>query len=87
MLTQTMLLFGVFVLLLLGAVIAFSYTVIRPLQTRWAVHKGREIAAAGTIRSRWQFENTYRMLATARHDLEAEELWRKLKEIKEKNQA
>ena len=86
MLTQTMLLFGVFMLLLLGAVIAFSYTVIRPMQTRWAVHKGREIAASGTIRSRWQFENTCRMLATARHDLEAEELWRKLKEIRERNQ-
>ena len=87
MLTQTMLLFGVFVLLILGAVIAFSYTVIKPLQTRWAVKKGREMVASGTIRSRWQFENTYRMLATARHDLEAAELWRKLKEIRESSQS
>ncbi len=81
---QTMLLFYILMLLALGAVIAFSYTVVRPLQTRWAVKRGREIAASGTIRSRWQFDNTYRMLATAQHDLEAAELWHKLKEIKEK---
>ena len=89
MLHQTTLLFYIFMLLLLGAVIAFSYTVIKPLQARWAVKKGREIVASGTIKSRWRFENTYRLLATASHDLEAAELWRKLKEIKEtaENQA
>ena len=89
MLHQTWLLFYIFLLLALGAVIAFSYTVIKPLQTRWAVKRGREIAASGKMRSRWQFENIYRMLATASYDLEAAYLWQKLKEIKERaeNQA
>ncbi|MFH1169410.1 MAG: hypothetical protein V1691_01820 [Chloroflexota bacterium] len=83
---QTQLLFYILMLLLLGAVIAFSYTVVKPLQTRWAVKRGREIAASGDIKSRWQFENTYRMLATAPNDLEAAYLWHKLKEIKERTQ-
>ncbi|MFC1914328.1 hypothetical protein ACFLXF_03555 [Chloroflexota bacterium] len=86
MIHQTWLLFYILLLLALGAVIAFSYTVIKPLQTRWAVKRGREIAASGKIRSRWQFENTYRMLATASHDLEAAYLWQELKEIKEKTE-
>ena len=84
MLTQTWLLFAIFVLLSLGAVIAFSYTVIKPLQTSWAVKKGRKIAASGKISSRWQFENVFRMLATASHDLEAADLWQRLQEIKDK---
>jgi len=83
MFTNTALLFSIFLLLLLGAVIAFSYTVIKPVQTRWAVKQGRKIAASGNIGGRWQFENVYRMLATARNDLEAAELWHKLKEIRE----
>jgi hypothetical protein len=80
----SVLLFDIFLLLLLGAVIAFSYTVIKPLQTRWALKRGREIAASGRIKSRWQFENTYRMLATAPNDREATYLWEKLRDIKEK---
>ena len=84
MLTQNWLLFAIFVLLSLGAVIAFSYTVIKPVQTRWAVKKGRKIAASGKISSRWQFENVFRMLATASHDLEADYLWHRLQEIKDR---
>ena len=83
MFTYTGLLFSIFLLLALGAVIAFSYTVIKPVQTRWAVVQGRKIAADGTIGSRWRFENVHRMLATSRNDLEAAELWHKLKEIRE----
>ena len=79
---QTQLLFYIFMLLLLGAVIAFSYTVIKPLQSRWAVRQARQIAASGTIKSRWQFENVFRILATAGNDREADYLWRKLQELK-----
>ncbi|MFC1962043.1 hypothetical protein ACFLWN_03245 [Chloroflexota bacterium] len=87
MYSHTWLLFSIFLLLVLGAVIAFSYTVIKPLQTRWAVRRGRIIAASGRIGSRWQFNNTYRMLATAGNDLEAAYLWEKLREIKESQEA
>ena len=79
---QTQLLFSIFLLLLLGAVIAFSYTVIKPLQTRWAVRQARRIAASGKIKSRWQFESIFRILATAGNDREADYLWGKLQELK-----
>ncbi len=79
---QTQILFDIFLLLLLGAVIAFSYTVIKPVQTRWAIKRARVIAASGEFRSRWQFENVSRILAAAGNDLEAGDLWRKLQELK-----
>ena len=79
---QTQLLFYILLLLMLGAVIAFSYTVIKPLQARWAVKQARQIAASGKIKSRWQFENVFRILATAGNDREADYLWRKLQELK-----
>jgi len=82
----TWLLFAIFMLLSLGAVIAFCYTVVKPLQTRWAVRNGRKIAAAGSCRSRFVFDNTYRMLATAPHDLEAAHLWQQLRQIREKSE-
>ena len=84
MLMQAWLLFAIFILLSLGAVIAFSYTVVKPMQTRWAVKKGRKIATSGKISSRWQFENVFRVLATSSHDLEAAYLWHKLRDIKDK---
>ena len=77
------LLFWIFLLLFLGAVIAFSYFVIKPFQTRWAITRARKILAEGESRSRWQFWNVYRMLATARNDLEAAKLWRQLDEMKD----
>ncbi|MFH1650532.1 MAG: hypothetical protein ABID87_00290 [Chloroflexota bacterium] len=80
---QTWLLFYILLLLALGAVIAFSLTVIKPMQTRWAVRRGREIAASGEIGSRWRFDNVYRMLATAPHDREAAYLWECLRDIRE----
>ena len=83
MLHQTWLLFYIFMLLLLGAVIAFSYFVIKPLQTRWAVLKARKIVAENRCRSTWQFRNVYRMLATAQNDLEAAKLWKQLDEMKQ----
>ena len=79
---QTQLLFYILILLLLGAVIAFSYTVIKPLQTRWAVKQARRIAASGEIKSRRQFNNVFRILATAGNDREADYLWLKLQELK-----
>ena len=82
MFTMTYLLFCILLLLFLGAVIAFSYFVIKPLQTRWAIIKARKIVAANKVENTWQFRNVYRMLATARNDLEAAKLWQQLDEMK-----
>ena len=81
--TMEYLLFYILLMLCLGAVIAFSYFVIKPLQTRWAVVKARKIVTAGEVRLTWQFRNVYRMLATAHNDMEAAKLWQQLDEIKE----
>ncbi len=72
------LLSGILLMLGLGAVIAFSLFVIRPLQTRWAVGKARCIVASGRLPDDWHLRHIYRMLATARDDLEAAKLWRQL---------
>ena len=77
------LLFSILLLLALGAVIAFSYFVIKPAQTRWAIQKARKMVTTRNLRSEWQFRNVYRMLATARNDLEAADLWHKLRDIRE----
>ncbi len=84
MFDPSLLLFFILLLLLLGAVIAFAYFVIKPVQTRWAVRKAREIVAAGEIKNHWQFKNVFRILATAHNDLEAAYLWQKLQQLKEK---
>jgi hypothetical protein len=81
---QTTLLFYIFMLLMLGAVIAFSYFVIRPFQTIWALTQARKMVAENKAEDTWRFRNTYRMLATARNDIEAAELYWKLKEIRER---
>jgi hypothetical protein len=83
MFTNTYLLFCILLVLLLGAAIAFSLFVIKPMQTRWAIVKGRKIVATGKIENKWQFRNVYRMLATARNDLEATKLWQQIDRIKE----
>jgi hypothetical protein len=72
------LLFCIVLLLGLGAVIAFSLFVVKPVQTRWAVIRARNIVATGKTPSQWQFRNVYRMLATAHNDLEAAKLWQQL---------
>jgi hypothetical protein len=72
------LLFCIVLLLGLGAVIAFSLFVVKPMQTRWALVKARRMVAEGKARSDWQFRNVYRMLATAKNDLEAAKLWQQL---------
>jgi hypothetical protein len=72
------LLFCIVLLLILGAVIAFSYFVIKPVQTRWAVKQARKIVASGRRPGDWRFRNIYRMLSTAHDDLEAAKLWRQL---------
>ncbi|MFC2007324.1 hypothetical protein ACFLVB_01850 [Chloroflexota bacterium] len=86
MLTQTQLLFGIFLILLLGAVIAFAYFVIKPLQTGWAIRRARKIIAEGNIGNHWRFRNVYRILSTARNDLEAVHLWQKLRELQERTE-
>ena len=83
MFTNTYLLFCILLMLLLGAAIAFSLFVIKPMQTRWAIIKARKIVATGKVESKWQFRNVYRMLATARNDLEATKLWQQIDRIKE----
>ena len=83
MLTQTQILFAIFLILLLGAAIAFSYFVIKPIQVVWAIRKARKITASGKIKSYWQFENVFRILATAGNDLEAVHLWKKLQKMRD----
>jgi hypothetical protein len=83
MVSTDYLLLGILLLLCLGAVIAFSYFVIKPMQTRWAIARARRIVASGRLPGEWHFRNVYRMLATAHHDLEASKLWRQLDEMKE----
>jgi hypothetical protein len=75
MLTERYLLFSIFLLMLLGAAIAFSLFIVKPLQTRWAIVKARQIVVEGKVRNKWQFRNVYRMLATSKNDLEATKLW------------
>jgi hypothetical protein len=72
------LLFCIVLLLSLGAVIAFSLFVIKPMQTRWALREARKIIASGRRPGDWRFRNIYRMLATAHDDLEATKLWRQI---------
>jgi len=74
-LTENYLLFSIFMLFNLWAVIAFCVYIVRPLQTRWAVIQARKIVAAGKAKSDWHFRNVYRMLATSKNDLEASKLW------------
>jgi hypothetical protein len=77
------LLFSILMLLFLGAVIAFIHFVIRPLRIQWAIIEGRKLVAAREVGHSWRYRNVYRTLATARNDLEAAELWQKLRDIRE----
>ena len=83
MFSVSYLLFSILLLLALGAVIAFSYFVVKPMQTRWAIIKARRIVADSEVKNEWQFRNVYRILATARNDLEAAKLWKQLDEIRD----
>ncbi len=82
--TTQSLLFGILLLLCLGAVICFSVFVIKPLQTRWAIIRARKIIASGCLPNNRHSRSIYRMLATAHHDLEAAKLWHQMDELKEK---
>jgi hypothetical protein len=75
------LLLGILLLMGVGAVIAFSYFVIRPLRIHWAITEGRKMVAARTVSQNWRQRNVCRTLATASNDLEAADLWRQLREI------
>jgi hypothetical protein len=77
------LLFSILMLLFLGSVIAFIYFVVRPLRIHWAIVEGRKMVAAREVGRSWRCRNVYRTLATARNDLEAAELWEKLRNIRE----
>jgi hypothetical protein len=76
------LLFCILLLLAIGAVIAFDVFFIRPFQTRWAIGNARKIIDGRTV-SEGKFRSVYRLLATARNDLEAAKLWRRLDELKD----
>jgi len=80
------LLLGILLLLGIGAVIAFSYFVIRPLRIHWAITEGRKMVAARESGQTWRHRNVCRMLATAHNDLEAADIWRQLKDIQEINE-
>jgi quinol-cytochrome oxidoreductase complex cytochrome b subunit len=82
MYSEQYLLFGIFLLLGLWAVIAFTIYVLKPVQTHWAMEKARKIIAEGKVRNNWQFHNIYRMLAKSKDDLEAQKLWQRLDEMK-----
>jgi hypothetical protein len=73
----------ILLLLAVGAVIAFNVFFIRPFQTRWAINNARKIIDNGQAASEAQFRSVYRLLATARNDLEAAKLWRRLDELKD----
>jgi len=80
------LLFCIMMLLFLGAVIAFSKFVIRPMRIHWAIIEAKKMVGKRDISHRWRFRNVWRTLATARNDLEAAELWQQLKDIREINE-
>lgn len=82
MLTEHYLLFAIFLLFGLWAVIAFTIFVVRPFQTYWAMAQARKIIAEGKARNNWQYHNVYRMLAKSKDDLEAKKLWKQLDEMK-----
>lgn len=73
----------ILLLLAVGAVIAFNVFFIRPFQTHWAIGAARKIIDRGQAASEAQFLSVYRLLATARNDLEATKLWRRLDELKD----
>jgi hypothetical protein len=81
--TTQYLLFSIMMFLFLGAVIAFIHYVIRPLRIYWAITEARKMVANRNVSNNWRFRNVFRTLATARNDLEAAELWQKLRDIQE----
>jgi hypothetical protein len=81
--TTQYLLFSILMLVFLGAVIAFIHYVIRPLRIYWAITEARKMVANRNVSNNWRFRNVFRTLATARNDLEAAELWQKLRDIQE----
>jgi hypothetical protein len=83
MLELSYLIFVIILLLGIGAIVAFCHNVIRNHQTRQAIVYARRILNAGQADSKEQFSSVYRQLATARNDLEAAKLWKKLDELKD----
>jgi type II secretory pathway pseudopilin PulG len=83
MLELSYLIFTIILLLAIGAIVAFSRSVVRIHRTRRAIVYARRILNAGQADSKEQFINVYRQLATARNDLEAAKLWEKLDELKD----
>jgi hypothetical protein len=76
--------FSILLLLAIGVVIAIGYTVVRNRQTRRAIVYARRILSGGGADSEEQFRSIYRRLATTRHDLEAEKLWKQLDELRDR---
>jgi hypothetical protein len=85
MLELSYLIFVTILLLGIGAFVAFSHAVIRIRRTQRAIVYARRILSAGQADSEEQFCSVYRQLATARHDLEAAKLWKKLDELRDLN--
>jgi type II secretory pathway pseudopilin PulG len=83
MLELSYLIFAIILLLAIGAIVAFSQSVVRNHRTRRAIVYARRILNAGQADSEEQFIDVYRQLATAHNDLEAAKLWKKLDELKD----
>lgn len=77
------LLFSILMLLFLGVIVVFTRYVIRPIRIHWAITEARKMVAKRDTSDNWRSRNVYRALATASNDLEAAELWKQLKDIKE----
>jgi hypothetical protein len=77
------LLFSILMLLFLGAIVVFTRYVIRPIRIHWAISEARKMVARRDSSDNWRSRNICRKLATDQNDLEAAELWKQLKDIKE----
>jgi hypothetical protein len=77
------LLFSILMLLFLGAIVVFTRYVIRPIRIHWAITEARKMVARRDSSDTWRSRNVCRTLATATNDLEAAELWKQIKDIKE----
>jgi|GEM_PF-1431881 len=77
------LILSVLLLLTIGTATALIYSFIKNRRTRLAIIYAGRILNAGQADSQEQFLSVYRTLATARNDLEAAKLWKKLDELKD----
>lgn len=76
---------GVLFLFLVGAIVYFNYWVVKPLLIEWAKRRAQEYCEAGNITDPKIYDMICGRLSRAHNDAEADELQRKLRELKEKS--